>query len=290
MSVTISNGRWQAAVSETGAELKGLRDLATGQEYMWSGDPAWWNGVAPVLFPVIGGLKNGAYTWEGREYKLPSHGFARGSLFSVASTSQDGAVFELSSGPKTLEVYPFEFRLRVGFQLERSGLAVRYEVQNTGRARMLFSIGSHPAFRIPFAGGSLENYYVLFEKEEELERWFFKDGLVIADRTAPVMDSARVLTISRTLFDGGILIFKAPRSHEFTIANSMNPRTIRIVTEGVPYLGVWSKPGGAPFVCIEPWHGLPDSTAATGNLADKEGILGLEPGGLFTTGYRVDVT
>jgi galactose mutarotase-like enzyme len=187
-------------------------------------------------------------------------------------------------------MYPFEFSLRVGFQLERTGLTVRYEVRNTGRSRMLFSIGSHPAFRIPFAGGSLENYYVLFDQEEDLERWFFKDGLVVADRTAPALDSARVLTISRTLFDAGILIFKSPRSHEFSIANSMNPRSIRIVTDGVPYLGVWSKPGGAPFLCIEPWHGLPDSTAATGNLAEKEGILGLEPAGVFTTGYRIEMT
>jgi galactose mutarotase-like enzyme len=289
MSVTIADGRWQVSVAEAGAELRSLRDLSTGQEYMWSGDPAWWNGVAPVLFPVIGGLKDGAFTWEGRQYKLASHGFARGSQFAVASHSTDAVVLELASGPKTLEVYPFEFLLRVCFQLERGGLAVRYEVRNTGRSRMLFSIGSHPAFRIPFAGGSLENYYLLFEKEEELERWFFKDGLVVAEKTAPVMDSARVLTISRTLFDQGILIFKSPRSREFTLATSMNPRAIRIVTDGVPYLGLWSKPGGAPFVCVEPWHGLPDSTAATGNLADKEGILALEPGALYTTGYRIEV-
>jgi galactose mutarotase-like enzyme len=290
MSVTIGNGRWQAKVAETGAELKSLVDLATGQEYMWSGDPAWWNATAPVLFPVIGGLKNGAFSWEGREYKLPSHGFARGAEFSVVSSAGDAAEFELSSSAKTLEIYPFDFRLRVGFHLERAGIAVRYEVRNTGRSRMYFSIGSHPALRIPFAGGSLENYYLLFEREEELERWFFKDGLVVADKTASIMDSCRVLTVSRTLFDQGILIFKSPLSHEFTIANSMNAHSIRIATDGVPFLGVWSKPNGAPFLCIEPWHGLPDSTAASGNLAEKEGIIPLEPAGVFTTGYRVGVT
>jgi galactose mutarotase-like enzyme len=289
VSVTITSGRYRAVVSEAGAELKSLVDLATGQEYMWSGDPAWWNGVAPVLFPVIGGLKNGGFSWEGRQYKMGSHGFARGSQFSAASTTADAVEFELASSAKTREMYPFDFRLRVGFTLERNGLAVRYQVTNTGRSRMYFSIGSHPAFRIPFAGGSLENYYLLFEREEELERWFFKDGLVAADRTAPVMDSSRVLTISRRLFDDGILIFKAPRSHEFTLANSMNPRAIRIVTDGVPYLGVWSKPGGAPFLCIEPWHGLPDSTAATGNLAEKEGIIPLDASAVFTTGYRVEL-
>jgi galactose mutarotase-like enzyme len=289
VSVTITGGSYRAVISETGAELKSLVDLATGQEYMWSGDPAWWNGVAPVLFPVIGGMKDGGFSWEGRQYKMGSHGFARGSQFSVASSSADAVEFELASSAKTRESYPFDFRLRAGFTLERSGLAVRYQVTNTGRSRMYFSLGSHPAFRIPFAGGSLENYYLLFECEEELERWFFKDGLVVADRTAPVMDSSRVLTISRKLFDDGILIFKAPRSREFTLANSMNPRAIRIATDGVPYLGVWSKPGGAPFLCIEPWHGLPDSTAATGNLAEKEGIIPLDASASFAAGYRIEL-
>jgi len=290
MSVTMQNGRWRAVIAELGAELSSLVDLATGQEYMWQANPAWWNGTAPVLFPVIGGLKNGAYSWEGREYKLASHGFARTSEFSAVSSSADCAEFELASSAKTREIYPFEFRLRVGFQLERAGIAVRYEVRNTGRSRMYFSIGSHPAFTLPFAGGSLENYYLLFEREESLERWFFKDGLVVADKTAEVMDSSRVLTISRTLFDSGILIFKGPQSHEFSIAHSMSARSIKVVTEGVPYLGVWSKPNGAPFVCIEPWHGLPDSTNASGNLAEKEGIIPLDPSGAFTTGYRVEIT
>jgi galactose mutarotase-like enzyme len=290
MSVTVRNGRWRAVIAELGAELRSLVDITTGQEYMWQANPAWWNGTAPVLFPVIGGLKNGAYTWEGREYKLDSHGFARASEFSVISSSVDSVELELTSSATTRESYPFEFRLRVGFQLERAGIAVSYEVKNTGRSRMCFSIGSHPAFNLPFAGGSLENYYVLFEREESLERWFFKDGLVVAEKTAAVMESSRVLTISRTLFDQGVLIFKSPQSHEFTIAHSMGPRSIKVVTDGVPYLGVWSKPNGAPFVCIEPWHGLPDSTNASGDLAEKEGIISLDPAGAFTTGYRVEIT
>lgn len=289
MSVTMHNGRWRAVVAELGAELKSLVDVATGQEYMWQANPAWWNGTAPVLFPVIGGLRNGSYTWEGREYSLASHGFARTSEFTVVSSTADAAELELASNAKTREIYPFEFRLRVAFQLERGGIVVRYEVRNTGRSRMLFSIGSHPAFNLPFAGGSLENYYVLFEREESLERWFFKDGLVVAEKTAPVMDSSRVLTVSRTLFDQGILIFKGPQSHEFSIAHSMSGHSIKLVTEGVPYLGVWSKPNGAPFLCIEPWHGLPDSTSASGNLAEKEGIMSLEPASAFVTGYRVEI-
>ena len=288
--ITLRNGLWGARISETGAELKSLASLSSGREYIWHGDPAWWNGSAPVLFPVIGGLKGGQYSFEDRSYALPSHGFARTSEFAVTRAGEDSAELTLTSSPKTREGYPFDFSLRVSFQLERSGISVGYDVTNTGTGRMYFSIGSHPAFAVPFAGGTLENYYVLFEREEELERWFFKDGLVVAGRTEEVLENCRVLSLSRTCFEQGIMIFKRPRSREFAIANSLNPHAVRVLTDGVPYVGVWSKPGGAPFVCIEPWHGIPDMSDTSGNLVDKEGIQALEPRGVFTTGYRVEIT
>ena len=287
--ITIKNGFWGARISETGAELKSLASLAAGQEYIWSGDPSWWAGSAPVLFPVIGGLKGGKYCWEGREYALPSHGFARTSEFTVTRLGEDFADLTLGSSPKTRDAYPFDFSLTVSFRLERSGIAVRYEVKNAGGDRMYFSIGSHPAFVVPFAGGVLENYYVLFEKEESLERWFFADGVIPAGRTEEAFENSRVINLSRTVFDNGIMIFKHPRSREFTIANSLNTHTVKVVTEGAPYLGIWAKPGGAPFLCIEPWHGIADMSDTSGNLADKEGILVLEPRGVFSTGYRVEV-
>jgi galactose mutarotase-like enzyme len=288
--ITLRNGLWGARISETGAELKSLAHLPTGREHIWHGDPAWWNGSAPVLFPVIGGLKDGQYIYEGKTYALPSHGFARGSAFTVTHAEEDSAELTLVSSAKTREGYPFDFSLKVSFRLERAGICVRYEVANTGSGRMYFSIGSHPAFVVPFADGALENYYVLFEREEELERWFLKDGVIVAGKTAEVLENCRVLNISRSCFDQGAMIFKHPRSREFTIANSLNPHSVRVITDGVPYLGVWSKPGGAPFLCIEPWHGIPDMSDASGNLADKEGILTLEPGGLFATGYRVEIS
>ena len=288
--ITIRNGLWGARISETGAELKSLAFLPTGQEHIWHGDPAWWNGSAPVLFPVIGGLKGGQYAYEGRTYSLPSHGFARASEFAVTREGQDSAELTLASSPKTREGYPFDFNLKVSFQLERAGISVRYEVANTGAARMFFSIGSHPAFVVPFAGGALENYYVLFEREEDLERWFFKDGVIVAGKTSEVFENSRVLSLTRTCFDQGIMIFKHPRSREFTVANSLNTRAVRVITDGVPYLGVWSKPGGAPFLCIEPWHGIPDMSDTSGNLVEKEGILSLEPRGVFSTGYRVEIS
>jgi galactose mutarotase-like enzyme len=290
MSVTIQNNRYSARIAETGAELKSLVDRSTGKEYIWQADPAWWAGSAPVLFPVIGGLKGGAFTFEGRLHKLPSHGFARTSEFRVAQAGAESVSFELSADAKTREMYPFEFLLRVSFALEQSGIAVRYDVSNRGTGTMWFSIGSHPAFNLPFAGGHLENYYVVFEREENMERWFFKDGMVVAGKTAEILTNCRTLSLSRAIFDQGPVIFKHPESREFTIVNSRNSRAITVATEGVPYVAVWAKPNGAPFLCIEPWHGIPDMSDCTGNLMEKEGIMSLGRGATFTTGYRVEIS
>jgi galactose mutarotase-like enzyme len=287
--ITLGNGYWNARVSETGAELKSLSNAETGQEHIWNGDPAWWNGSAPVLFPVIGGLKGGEYKYGGATYKLPSHGFARGSEFTVVKADAESAELRLASSDATRVGYPFEFALTVRFTLTRSGIDVRYEVRNPGQGRMLFSIGSHPAFVYPFAGGTLENYYLLFDSEEELERWFFKDGVIVAGKTAEILENGRVINLTRTCFNDGIMIFKGPRSKEFAIANSRNSHQVRVITDGVPYFGLWSKPG-APFVCLEPWHGIPDMSDTSGELTEKEGIQTLAPGGDFVTGYRVEIT
>ncbi len=288
MAVTLTNGFFRAAVSPTGAELKSLVELSTGREHIWHGDPAWWNGSAPVLFPIVGGLRGGTYTYQGKQYALGNHGFARGSEFSVVRAGGDSAELLLESGAKTREVYPFDFALLVSFHLERAGLSVRYQVTNTGPGRMFFSIGSHPAFLVPFAGGSLENYYVLFDQEETIERWFIRDNLVVADTTEEVMENARTISLSRTLFDRGALVFKGPKSRVFTLRASLSPRFVKVATDGVPYLGIWGKPAG-PFVCVEPWHGIADSTNASGDLSAKEGILSLDPRGTFSTGYRIEI-
>ena len=138
MNAVIENDSYSATISSLGAELKSLKDANTGREYMWQADPAWWKGSAPVLFPIVGGLKNGKYRCEGAEYELPQHGFTRTSEFRQNAAAGDAAEFELVSSADTLAKYPFEFRLRVRFALERCGLAVRYEVTNAGKGPMLF--------------------------------------------------------------------------------------------------------------------------------------------------------
>ncbi|WP_455383186.1 aldose 1-epimerase family protein [Salinispira pacifica] len=286
MEYRIENERFTATVAAAGAELRSLYDRLTGRELMWQADPAWWKGTAPVLFPVVGGLRNGSYRHGGREYRLPQHGFARGSQFRLGSGGQDWVELLLESGPATREVYPFEFRFAVRFALERVGLDVRYRVENSGTGEMLFSIGSHPAFNMPFDGGNIERYYLLFETEEENRRLYFRDGCIVEGRSGEVFESSRVVGLSRTMFDAGPIILPEIRSQELCIRKGGSSRSLIVRLGGAPSLGIWSKPG-APFVCIEPWFGLPDPENSSGELAEKPGILRLAAGDAWSGGWGV---
>lgn len=285
--ITLQNRFLTAAIAQKAAEIKSLKDRAAGIEYIWRADPAYWGGSAPVLFPIIGGLKNNAYFFENKTYSLPSHGFARAREWAVHKSCEQSVTFRLVSDDATRENYPFDFILDARFTLLETGLRIEYEVTNTGRSKMYFSIGSHPAFNVPFAGGQIENYYIHFSEPENLQRYFFKDGMHL-NETEPIFDNSRQISLTRQIFDRGPIILKNPASTDFAIRNSRNSKQIRVSTGGVPYLAFWSKPG-APFVCIEPWYGVPDNIDTDQQLTAKEGIMGLERGCVFKTAWSIDI-
>ncbi len=287
MSVTISNGKLSARMVNMGAELKGLCDLATGQEYIWQSDPAHWTGAAPILFPIIGGLKDNQYTFEGKTYSMPSHGVVRKAEWPAPEVSAASASFQIASTAETREMYPFDWRLKVTYTLVETSLEVRYDVTNTGKSIMWFSIGSHPAVNVPFAGGYPEHYYFHFSEPENMERYFFSGGCHL-NKTEPAFDNCHQINLTPTLFDRGPLIFKNPASKAVTIMNSRNARRVRVRTEGVPFIALWAPPG-APFACIEPWHGIPDPIDTDGEFTTKEGIMSLPAGATYTTGYAIDI-
>lgn len=285
--VTLSNGVLSAQVAGLGAELKSVKELSTGIEYLWQANPAWWSGSAPILFPIIGGLKKGTYTYKGQTYAMAAHGIVRKKEWALVSSTATSAVFQTGSSEESRKSYPFDFTLRCHVGLEGNRLAVRYEVVNTGGDKMYFSIGSHPAFNIPFAGGDLENYYYHFSEPESIERHFFADGLHL-NKTAPVFDNSREIFLTRHLFDKLAIILKHPASKTVALRNSRNSKQVRVITEGMPYLGLWA-PSGAPFACIEPWYGVPDNENAEGDLTTKEGIIPLESKGVFNTTYKIEI-
>jgi galactose mutarotase-like enzyme len=287
MSVLLGNSVLSVRIANTGAEIKSIKEHATGIEYIWQSDPSYWTGAAPVLFPIIGGLKNGHYRYKGKSYSMPGHGIVRKADWDVVTSNASQATLQIASSAETKKLYPFDFLLQARFSLQGNGLAVTYEVTNTGTELMYFSIGSHPAFNVPFAGGHWENYYLHFSESECIERHFFRDGMTL-NETAPIFDNSRQIFLTPTLFDRLAIILKGPASKEVSLCSSRNAKQVKIVTNGMPYLGLWA-PAGAPFVCVEPWYGVPDNEDTNGEFSTKEGIRSLPAQASYCTRYRIEI-
>ncbi|HTX23811.1 MAG TPA: aldose 1-epimerase family protein [Steroidobacteraceae bacterium] len=274
--LTVSSGALTAQVDPLGAQLSVLRD-PSGRELLWDGDPAFWNGRAPLLFPIVGTLAGGVYRVADETYALSRHGFARNKPFKVLSTSQTAAVLGLTADDQTLAVYPFHFQLQVRFEIADSTLTVKTSVRNDGAAPMPASFGYHPAFRWPLPFGAARALHAIeFDQEEPAPiRRLDAAGLVTPVRY-PTPIHARRLRLDDELFRDDAVILDALRSHGVSYGADTGPR-LALKFPDTPYLGLWSKPG-APFLCIEPWHGMADPVGFSGDFTEKPGVFIVPPG------------
>ncbi|UYZ63007.1 aldose 1-epimerase family protein [Hymenobacter weizhouensis] len=291
MTYTLENEECRVAVNSHGAELSSFirKDLDGGLEYIWSADPAVWARHAPVLFPIVGRLPQDQYTHQGQTYSLGQHGFARDREFQLVRQTAAELVLELRDDELTRAVFPFGFRLLISYRLAGHQLTIGWEVQNTGAEELLFSIGAHPAFRCPLLPGeTFEDYLFEFDHPVSLERHLLEGGL-LTGRTEPVLREQTALPLTYELFAQDALVFKHFDFTHITLRSRRSGRSVRVRFDGFPYLGLWTKGSGAPFVCIEPWHGIASAVSGSGELADKEGILTLRPSGQFISSYSVTV-
>ncbi|SDE04765.1 aldose 1-epimerase family protein [Niabella drilacis] len=283
------NSALKIAVSEKGAELQSLIDKSTGQEYMWSGDPAVWGKHSPVLFPVVGTLKDNTYEYEGRRYHLNRHGFAREMNFVPVGQLADEIVFLLKQTEETLGVYPFEFDLKLKYRLDGKTLTVTYDVCNTGAQKMWFSIGGHPAFKLPlFRGDAYAEYALEFEEKEHAGKWPIEAGGLLAREPVPFLNNTNILRLNKGLFAKDAVVLKDLRSRRLALRSDRTGTGFDFSWTGFPYLGIWAAPG-ADFVCIEPWCGIADTVGSGQDLTEKEGICGLEPGRHFIRSWSVTI-
>lgn len=283
--VAITNGAFTARVNPLGAELWSLTDRA-GREYMTDADPAFWTGHAPLLFPIVGALRNGRYRLDGRDYALPKHGFARTSPFEVAESQPDYVRLRLVDSEATRAAWPFAFALDAEFVLGGATLAMAVTVRNTGERPMPFSFGFHPAFAWPLPGGAAKaDHTIVFERDEPAAiRRIDGDGLVARSEPTPVV--GRELALRAALFEDDALIWDRLASRSCTYGAPGGAR-LEVVFPDTPMLGVWQKPG-ADYICIEPWAGIADPAGFAGDFRDKPGVIELAPGG--GRRFRMDVT
>lgn len=269
--ITLQNDILTVKIATYGAELKSIRK--DGAEYIWQALPEVWAGSAPLLFPICGGLKNDTYTYGGKTYRLEKHGYARKTEFALESAADTEAVFLHTTNEQTRACYPFDYELRVIYRLEGSSLSVTYRVDNKTDGEMYFSIGAHEGYYTP---EGIEDYDVIFEKEESLEHTLL-GGNLLMNQTVPMLKDARVFPLYEKYFTIDALNFCGIKSRSVTLRNRKNGKSVRVDFPFAPNLLLWHKPS-SPYICIEPWAGLPDYEDADGELTHKRGILRLEKG------------
>ncbi len=285
MIVDISNGKLAAQIDTKGAELCSVIGLDGSIQYIWQGDERYWSRSNPVLFPIVGKLKESKYRYDSKEYFMSQHGFARDSEFALESHSQDRAVFVLRSSAESLKVYPFNFKLTIAYKLCDREVEVSWTVENVDEKEILFSIGAHPGFNCPLeAGLSFEDYRLVFENKEFAFREFLVDG-VRAKKEAFIVEQP--LKLTRELFKDDALVLSNIKSHKITLESVKSLRKVVLRFEGFPYLGIWSK-GDGDFVCIEPWHGIADDENACGDFREKQGLMALKPREVFACSYFIE--
>jgi galactose mutarotase-like enzyme len=285
-SQTLHGDGISAVIVGRGAELVSLRE-AQGFEFLWQAGPEW-RRHSPVLFPIVGRLKGDQLRHRGRTYPMTQHGFARDKPFTWAERGERSCTLVLTDDADTRTHYPFAFRLAVTYTLERQQLGVALEVTNTGDEPLPASVGAHPAFNWPLLPElPKEAYRLTFADDEPAPIRRLKDGLLLAE-TRPTPIAGRTLALSEQLFDDDAVILDRPASTSVRYAADHGP-AIEMSWQGAEELGIWSKPGGAPFLCLEPWHGIASPADFDGEFSDKPGVMLIEPGAKRSLSYRISL-
>lgn len=279
---TIYNDVLTVTINPKGAELSSLFHKQHELEYLWNADPVYWAKKSPVLFPIVGALKDNTYFFKDKPYELGRHGFARESTFTVSGQSQDAITLTLTGDGHTLTVYPFLFEFSLHYALAENRLSVTYEVKNLTGEEMYFSVGGHPAFKVPLVKETdYTQYYLEFEQPENAGRWPIAPDGRIAEPPVPLLNNTKRLPLTKELFYEDALVFKQLASSKVSLKSDKTAHGLQMDFSGFPYLGIWAA-RNADFVCLEPWCGIADSVHTDQQLVNKEGINLLAPHETFT--------
>jgi len=283
---TIHGDGLTATVLAHGAELCSLK-TAAGLELIWQAGPEW-RRHAPLLFPIVGRLKDNTLHHRGKSYSMTQHGFARDLRFEWVDRGPSSCRLAISDDAESRARYPFAFRLTVTYALRGSDLDVCFEIANPGEETLPASLGGHPAFNWPLLPGPDKTSYRLnFSREEPAPIRRLKDGLLRA-QPEPSPIQGRELALSDALFADDAIILDQLASTSVRYAAAEGP-SLDMSWDGFRELGIWSKPDGAPFLCIEPWRGFASPQEFDGEFADKPGLMHIKPGETERLSFRISV-
>ncbi|WP_316818926.1 aldose 1-epimerase family protein [Pedobacter nyackensis] len=287
--IFLENDFLKASFSSKGAELQSLIYKQNGVSYIWNGDANYWAKFSPVLFPIVGALKNNTYYFEEKVYELPRHGFARDHNFEAFLISDTEVVFKLSHNEETLKNYPFQFILQLRYTLKGSSLSCKYEVTNpSGNSSLYFSIGAHPAFAVPLTNNlQYTDYFLVFNNDQVLSSYKINDNL-LTDETVEIDLKDSKLPLNHELFYGDALVFKSLKSDCISICSDKDTHGLHFKFKDFPFFGIWAAKN-ANFVCLEPWCGIADGITHQQDLKHKEGIIQLAPQQIWDRKWEITV-
>lgn len=291
MTITLSSGNTTGTVRTFGGEFVSFRK--GGTEYVWQGIPEFWDGQAPILFPVCCSPKDGKMAFDGVEYPMLKHGFACLREFEPIYLTKDKVVLEQRETEETLRMFPFCYSLRAEYSVTESGFAAKFTVKNLDKNEMTFCLGGHPGFNCPMReeDGGFEDYSLIFDDAEGCTVSITKNGFM--DASVPKMDrlqGTNELPLLYTDFDNDALIIENLPQKALNFVSRKTGRGIRFDFEGFDALGIWTPDHKeAPFVCLEPWNGLPADVAETTEAKSKKYAKTIQPDEEYSVGYRVEI-
>ncbi|MBO5093148.1 MAG: aldose 1-epimerase family protein [Lachnospiraceae bacterium] len=290
MQINLEHGVMRAVADTSGGELVSFKD-ENGTEYIWSGDPAYWSGRNPILFPIVGSLKDSAVILDGSSYTMQRHGFARRSEFSVTEQGSDFVVFSLTESPETLKQYPYPFLLSVRHQLTDEGFYTEFTVKNTGEKPLPFCIGAHTAFYCPLTPDeSFEDYRLVFDQAESASSLMLTSGGIIShDKRLPALSGSDTIPLQYKTFDRyDTLIFDGLSSKGVSLVHKSSGHGVHMEFNDFPMIAFWTMANAnAPYICLEPWHGCAAYDNESGLFEDKPHCIVLSSGESKSLRYTV---
>ena len=287
---SLRSGSLTATIKAHGAELCSLRD-DSGIEFVWQAGPEWPR-HAPLLFPIVGRLANDELRHRGKTYRMTQHGFARDSRFAWAERRESRCTLVLDDSEATRTLYPFAFRLAAAYAIDDTGLDLTLTIANTGKETLPASLGGHPAFNWPLRPGLAKESYALTFARAESSPVRRLDGGLLRPAAEPSPVKGNSLPLSDSLFTDDAIIFDRIESTSVRYAAGQGASTgpwLKMSWRGFRELGVWSKPSGAPFLCIEPWRGHASPAGFEGEFTDKPGLMHIAPEAQEQLSFRIEV-
>ncbi|MFR8871135.1 aldose 1-epimerase family protein [Paraclostridium sordellii] len=286
----IENNKLIIETTNKGAELINIYSKTENKEFLWSGDSKFWGRHSPILFPIVGRLKDNETIIDSNLYNMNQHGFARDMEFNLIDKSINSTTYILKSNSKTKSFYPYDFELTVKYTLIDTTINIDWKVFNKSNEDMYFSIGAHPAFNIPFYDNeSINDYFLKFECSKDINNYTLEGPFVSKKSEVKSID---ILNLTPELFKNDALIYD--NINKISIYSKNNTSSIDIKFESFPFVGIWSpyykeSNSIAPFLCIEPWYGIADSIDSTKIFKDKLGINKLPNKETFIASYSITI-